>query len=150
MDTNKAPKPVQAHLAARIVRSYVGHHGVAIGDLSDLIATVQHSLGRLGQGAPIAAASVPAVSINRSVRRGYVVCLECGFRSQMLRRHLRTGHGLDAAEYRARWNLSPGHALIAPAYSARRSALAKQFGLGRKPSRIEADPPASDAVPPHA
>ena len=35
------------------------------------------------------------------------------------------------AEYRVRWSLRAEHPLTAPAYSERRSALAKQLGLGR-------------------
>jgi predicted transcriptional regulator len=49
----------------------------------------------------------------------------------MLRRHVATAHGLTVDLYRARWNLSRDHALVAPAYSERRSGLAKQLGLGR-------------------
>jgi predicted transcriptional regulator len=49
----------------------------------------------------------------------------------MLRRHLATGHGLTVDAYRTRWNLSRDHALVAPAYSERRSTLALEFGLGR-------------------
>jgi predicted transcriptional regulator len=71
------------------------------------------------------------VSIRRSVQRDYVVCLDCGYRGQMIRRHLMTAHGLTVDAYRARWNLPRDHALVAPAYSERRSGLAKQLGLGR-------------------
>ena len=78
--------------------------------------------------------------IRRSVQPDYVVCLECGFRALTLRRHLRMSHGLEPAAYRARWKLAPDHALTAPAYSERRSALAKELGLGRK--RAEAETPA--------
>src|SRR6266481_134851 len=73
----------------------------------------------------------PAVPIRRSVHRDYVVCLECGWRGQMLRRHVATGHGLDVDQYRARWNLSRDHPMVALGYSERRSGLAKQIGLGR-------------------
>jgi len=69
------------------------------------------------------------------VQRDYVVCLECGFRGQALRRHLRVQHGLEVAAYRTRWNLPSDHPVTAPAYSARRSALAKQIGLGRRRAR---------------
>jgi predicted transcriptional regulator len=55
----------------------------------------------------------------------YVGCLECGPRGQALRRHLRVQRGLDVAQYRARWKLSLDHAVTAPTYSARRSAMAK-------------------------
>jgi hypothetical protein len=41
------------HLAGRIVRSYVGHHDVPVGELSGLIATVPQSLGHIGQNIPV-------------------------------------------------------------------------------------------------
>jgi predicted transcriptional regulator len=74
------------------------------------------------------------------------VCLECGWRGQMLKRHLATGHGLTVEQYRARWNLSREHPMTAPAYSERRSGLAKQIGLGRGRgvSREEPEPVASE------
>src|SRR5258708_1240546 len=83
----------------------------------------------------------PAVPIRRSVHRDYVVCLECGWRGQMLRRHLTTGHELTVDQYRARWNLPREHPMTAPGYSERRSGLAKQIGLGRgrRASREEAE-----------
>jgi predicted transcriptional regulator len=48
-----------------------------------------------------------------------------------VRRHLMARHGLSPDQYRARWNLRPEHPLTAPEYSERRSAMAKQVGLGR-------------------
>jgi hypothetical protein len=45
MDT----ETVDPHLAAKIVRSYVQHHKVEAGRLSDLITTVHRALGELGQ-----------------------------------------------------------------------------------------------------
>ena len=65
-------------------------------------------------------------------RRDYVVCLECGFHAQVLRRHLRIAHGLDVVAYRTRWRLPMDYPLTVPSYSARRSTLAKEFGLGRR------------------
>jgi predicted transcriptional regulator len=70
------------------------------------------------------------VPISRSVHRDYVVCLNCGWRGQMLRRHLATAHDLTVEQYRTRWNLTREHRLTAPSYSERRSGLAKQLSLG--------------------
>jgi len=84
----------------------------------------------------------PAVSIRRSVQPDHDVCLECGFRAATLRRHLRVAHGFDPAAYRARWKLATDHALTAPAYSKRRSTMAKQLGLGRKGAETETPTPA--------
>jgi predicted transcriptional regulator len=82
----------------------------------------------------------PAVSIRRSVQPDSVACLECGFRGKTLRRHLRSAHGLDPAAYRARWKLAVNYPLTAPAYSAHRSAMAKQLGLGRPRSSSLVNP----------
>jgi predicted transcriptional regulator len=82
----------------------------------------------------------PAVPVRQSVRPDFVACLECGFRSRTLRRHLRTQHGLERWAYYARWQLPPDHPIIAPGYSARRSALAKEFGLGRRKTANAAPP----------
>src|SRR5688572_29695259 len=48
------------------------------------------------------------------LRRGSVVCLECGWRGQMLRRHVMTAHELTVDAYRGRWNLTPEHPITAP------------------------------------
>ncbi len=146
MEEQSASKEVAPRLVAEIVRSYVAHNRVGVDQLSGLISEVHRSLGGLGREAPLQGALVPAVSIKRSVQRDHVVCLECRFRSQMLRRHLRLRHGLEAAAYRARWKLSADHPLTAPSYSAPRSALAKQLGLGRPPRQAELSPPVSEAT----
>jgi predicted transcriptional regulator len=146
MEEQSASKEVDLRLVALIVRSYVAHNGVGVDQLLGLISEVHRSFRGLGREAPLQAL-VPAVSIRRSVQRDHVVCLECGFRSQMLRRHLRIKHGLEAATYRARWKLSADHPLTAPSYSARRSALAKQLGLGRPPRQAELSPPVSEPPP---
>ena len=134
-DYSSAPD-VDPSLVAQIVRSYVTKNSIEVDQIGWLIATVHRTLSGLGGSVPMPASGplVPAVPIRRSVQPDYVVCLECGFRSQILRRHLRVQHGLEAAEYRARWKLLPDHALTAPAYSARRSVMAKELGLGRNPA----------------
>jgi predicted transcriptional regulator len=91
---------------------------------------------------------VPAVPIRRSVQRDRVVCLQCGYRGQVLRRHIRVAHGLEPAQYRVRWKLPPDHPIAAPAYSERRSTMAKQIGLGRKPQKAVVSTPEVVAAPP--
>jgi predicted transcriptional regulator len=130
---------VDLYRVARIVSSYVRHHQVEPGQLIRLIVEVHRALAGLGLGAAPAPVPQPAVPIHRSVQQDYVVCLDCGFRAQMLRRHLQVQHGLSVAEYRARWNLQSDHPVIAPAYSQRRSEMAKEIGLGRR--RVPVEPP---------
>jgi predicted transcriptional regulator len=117
-------------LVTQIVSSYLKKNHVAPADISTVINTVYQSLLSLGKAAE-ATPQAPAVSIRQSVRPTYVVCLECGARGLMLRRHLRQSHGLNPAEYRAKWELSPDHPITAPGYSQQRSAFAKEIGLGR-------------------
>src|SRR5262245_2441772 len=119
-------------LTTNIVVAYVRRNQIGTDQLPVLISTVHQALATVGKPVPeLDPERTPAVSIRRSVQRDYVVCLECGWRGQMLRRHLSTGHALSIDQYRTRWNLSRVHPLTAPAYSERRSGLAKQFGLGR-------------------
>src|SRR5438477_4338764 len=139
---------VDLSLVAEIVRSYVAQNSVDVDQVAGLIATVHRSLSGLGQSAPASAPVplVPAVSIRRSVQRDRVVCLECRFLSQMLRRHIRVAHGLEPAEYRVRWKLPADHPITAPAYSERRSTLAKRIGLGRRPQEAVASTPTPEVV----
>jgi predicted transcriptional regulator len=114
---------------------------IAPDQLATLISTVHQALSGLGKAAAeIEVERTPAVPIRRSVHHDYIVCLECGWRGQMLRRHLATDHGLTVEQYRARWNLSREHPLTAPSYSERRSGLAKQLGLGRGRRRSREEP----------
>jgi len=132
---------VNLYQVARIVSSYVRHHQLGADQLVGLIVGVHRALADLGLGQPMEKPPQPAVPIRRSVQSDYVVCLECGFRAHALRRHLRVQHGLEVAAYRTRWNLPSDHPVTAPAYSARRSAIAKQIGLGHR--RASLVPPAA-------
>ena len=135
------PPGVNLRHVAEIVSSYVRHHAVEPDQLSGLIVDVHRALASLGRAIPVQEPQRPAVPIRRSVQRDYVICLECGFRGKILRRHLQVQHGLSVADYRARWNLSPNHPTTAPAYSERRSAMAKAREFGRR-GRAPAPPAA--------
>ena len=90
-----------------------------------LISTVHQALVGLGKSATETEGErTLAVPIRRSVHRDYLVCLECGWRGQMLGRHLATGHRLSVQQCRARWKLTREHEMTAPVYSERRSGLA--------------------------
>ncbi len=117
-------------LTATIVEAHVSNNAIAVADLPGLIATVHETLAEIGQGA--APRGEPAVSIKKSVRPDYIVCLEDGEKHKMLKRHLRTAHKLTPDAYRERWGLARNYPLVAPKYAEVRSELAKKIGLGRK------------------
>ena len=143
MNTEK----INSRLTAKIVKSYVVQHWVRPEQFSDLITSVNQALGQLGQPVALEEVLVPAVSVRRSVHQDYVVCLDCGYRGKTLRRHISTRHGLSRDEYRKRWGLRSDHPLTAPAYTERRSTMAKALGFGRK-SSAEVDPAVTPAAAP--
>jgi predicted transcriptional regulator len=137
---------IDPRLTTKIVGSYVRHHTVGTGQISDLITTVHRAIAQLGQPVAPEEVFVPAVSVQRSVHQDYVVCLDCGYPAKTLRRHISTQHGLDRDEYLKRWGLRSDHPLTAPAYTGRRSTMAKALGFGRKPE-AQATPEMSIWVP---
>jgi predicted transcriptional regulator len=124
--------------AAKIVVAYVRRNHVATDQIANLISAIYNTLTQLVSPAKEVGERIPAVPIRRSVTRDYVICLDCGWRGQTLGRHLTMRHGLTPDEYRRRWNLASEHAITAPAYSERRSTLAKRLGLGRRAASAEA------------
>jgi predicted transcriptional regulator len=119
-------------LVTRIVAAYVGRNPVRAEELPGLIRTVHEAL-KVG-GAPVEAAQppVPAVPIRKSVQADHITCLECGTPHKTLKRHLRSAHDLSVDDYRAKWGLPKDYPVVASAYTAVRSALAKRIGLGRR------------------
>ena len=120
-----------SRLVAKIIASYVSHHNLTPEQIPELITSVHRSIVGLGQPVETQAVLIPAVPVRRSVQRDVVICLDCGWKGKMLRRHLTTRHGLSADEYLKRWGLPGDHPLTAPNYSVQRSNLAKELGLGR-------------------
>jgi predicted transcriptional regulator len=78
----------------------------------------------------------PAVPVRRSITPDFLISLEDGKRYKTLKRHL-AGLGLTPEAYRRKWGLADHYPMVAPNYSATRSALAKAAGLGRKPPAPE-------------
>lgn len=118
-------------LVTKIVTKYLSHHQLAPEQIPELIALVHHALNSLGQVTPPPPVLTPAVPIRRSVQRDAVICLDCGWKGKMLRRHLTTRHHMTGEQYLQRWSLPSDHLLTAPLYSEQRSVLAKELGLGR-------------------
>src|SRR5438477_6561633 len=131
-----------------IVAAYVRHNSIATDQISGLIHAVHSTLNGLGNEAIEEPPRVPAVSVRRSVRPDHIICIECGHKGQMLKKHLQSRHGLSVSQYRLRWKLASDHPMTAPNYSEQRSQLAKSTGLGRKRGRQRSRPAAPSVTTP--
>lgn len=131
-------------LTTSIVSAYVSNNNVQPSGLAGLIASTYSALAGLGSDTmPVpAAAQIPAVPIRKSVTPDAIICLEDGKKFKSLKRHLNNAFGLTPDQYRVKWGLPVDYPMVAPAYAEARSALAKSFGLGRKPAPVPEQKPA--------
>jgi len=122
-----------------------------IDDVPAFLASVFGAVTRLGNAEAPAEdgpgahgpTAEPAVSVRRSLASPeHIISLIDGKPYKTLMRHL-SRHGLTPQTYRARYGLRHDYPMVAPAYSAARSAMAKRLGLGRKagPLKTEAGAP---------
>ncbi|HEY3694489.1 MucR family transcriptional regulator [Phenylobacterium sp.] len=134
-------------MTADIVSAYVGNNSVSATDLPSLIQSVHRALAGVSLGGePVEVApKEPAVPVRRSITPDHLVCLEDGRKFKSLKRHLRTKYNMSPEDYRAKWALPKTYPMVAPAYAAARSQLAKQMGLGQG-GRPPAKPVAKPAV----
>jgi predicted transcriptional regulator len=133
-ETTELSKNDVLRLSADIVAAYVTRNPVGASGVPDVLTQVFAVLSRLGQPETPAAVPVrqkPAVPIAKSVQHDHIVCLEDGKQLKMLKRYLRSRFDLSPEEYRRKWGLPPDYPMVAPAYAERRSAFAKEIGLGR-------------------
>jgi predicted transcriptional regulator len=127
-------------LTSDIVAAHISNNSVTVEDVPTLIEKVYGALAGLGNAAEQEIPPEPAVSIRASVKKDFIVCLDCGKKMKMLKRHLMTDHGMTPDEYRARWNLGADYPMVAPNYAEKRRVLAKKIGLGRKPGQKRGRP----------
>jgi predicted transcriptional regulator len=83
----------------------------------------------------------PAISIKKSVTPEFIICLEDGKKFKSLKRHLRSQYDMSPEEYREKWGLPHDYPMVAPAYAAARSDLAKNMGLGRRGTAVAGTQP---------
>jgi predicted transcriptional regulator len=121
-------------LTADIVSSHVANNSVAVGDLANLIQQVHAALSKLGVSDATSEpqAKAPVVSVRSSVKPDYIVCMECGTKQKMLKRHLQTAHSMSPDQYREDYGLPKNYPMVAPNYSEQRRTMAHSIGLGRK------------------
>ena len=134
MTENVGQNDLLAELTADVVSAYVSNNPVPAGDLPSLISEVHGALGKTLSGAveEVQEKPRPAVTPKRSVTDDYIICLEDGQKFKSLKRHLMSHYGMTPEEYREKWSLASDYPMVAPAYAAQRSKLAREMGLGRK------------------
>jgi predicted transcriptional regulator len=131
-------------LIASITASYLRRNRVNVDQIESVVSSVTDALEQASkkiagtaideveQSTAIEDKQRPAVPVKKSVQPEYVVCLEDGVRALTLKRHLQSAHGLTPQQYREKWRLPKDYPMVAPAYSERRSKMAKALGLGQK------------------
>lgn len=121
-------------LTADIVSAHVANNTVSVGDMPALVQRVYEALaGVTGSGQEAAPQEkTPVVSIRASVKPDYLICMECGGKHKMLKRHLMNAHSMTPDQYRADYGLPRDYPMVAPNYSEQRRTLAHAIGLGRR------------------
>ncbi len=139
-DDSDVPADMYLASTADLVSAYVSNNSIRASDLASLIETVYTTLRDLAKGKvepKEEEPQTPAVPIKKSITPDFLICLEDGKKFRSLKRHLGTVYNLSPEQYRAKWGLPRDYPMVAPAYSAVRSQLAKDIGLG-KPAKIAA------------
>ena len=124
--------------ASDVISAYVANNPLPQSELPGLISSVHAALKRLTETdmAENGAKDSDKVhrpsnaEIRKSIGRDGLVSFLDGKVYKTLKRHL-SSHGLDPESYRERFGLPSDYPMVAPSYAARRSALAKEIGLGR-------------------
>ena len=115
-------------LTVSLVATFVSHNVIIAAELPALIRSTYATLTELAaSGADSQAPRVPAVPIDKSVTREYIVCLDDGRRLKTLRRYIKRKYSLTPDQYRERWGLPDDYPMVAPGYSELRASLAMRF-----------------------
>lgn len=121
-------------LTSEIVANYISNNQVSIEQLPELIRTVNQTLAKLGQpetpAEPETTKPSPAM-VRKSIRPDGLISFIDGKPYKTLKRHL-SKHGMTVAEYKERYGLPKDYPTTAADYSARRSEMARNLGLGRQ------------------
>ena len=117
-------------LTVRVVAGFVSHNTITAAELPALIRTTYDVLSELSPDRfSLRPQQAPAVPIDESVTRDYIMCLEDGRRLKTLKRYLRRKYSLTPEQYRARWHLPDDYPMVAPGYAELRSSLARRRPL---------------------
>jgi predicted transcriptional regulator len=134
-------------MTAEIVAAYVGNNTVRPAEVGEVVSVVHGALQNLTNPKPAeepAPELKPAVPIKKSVTDDYIISLEDGRKFKSMKRYL-GGLGMTPDQYRQKWGLPRDYPMVAPAYAAHRSELAKAAGLGARGPKVQV--PAAEPAP---
>jgi predicted transcriptional regulator len=129
-----------AEITVEIVSAYVAHNQVAASDLPKVISAVAGELRTLGRETqpPMPSKPEPAVPVRRSVRPDHLVCLICGKKQKLLKRHLAVEHELTPNQYREAFGLKSDYPMAARSTpSSGASSPSKSAWGGRRRRRAD-------------
>jgi predicted transcriptional regulator len=139
-------------LVAEVAAAYFANSHVGVAEIGTVIEQIAKSLGEVGgtatavaapeEEAPTTRRLTPA-QIRRSITPEALISFEDGKPYKTLRRHLAV-KGLTPEQYREKWGLAKDYPMVSANYSAARSRMAKDLGLGAR-RRVAAAP--SPATP---
>lgn len=130
-------------LTVKIVFRYISKNNVRVEMVPQLIRSCYNSLEQINMIVPeiidgldkigdeITEEFLNSAIENYTIFDDYLICLEDGSKRKSLKRYIKTKFNLSPEEYKKKWNLSDEYPMVAPAYSSKRSNLAKNQGLGK-------------------
>lgn len=124
--------PRISELTTDIVCAYVSHNKLATADIGRLVSVVARELGSLGHEPEPPTGSQPAVPVQDSVHRDYLVCLVCAKSFKSLRRHLQTSHELTPPDYRRTFGLPGSYPMVAAASTEQHATIARRNNFARR------------------
>jgi len=121
---------LHAHTAAIVAANLHGRN-LSPTEVAAQIEAAYAALSNAGSKPPTPPApDLPSnAQIRASIMPEALISFIDGIKYKTLKRHL-TSKGLTPVQYRERYGLPSDYPMVAPAYSAKRSALAKAAGLG--------------------
>ena len=134
-------------IVGEVAAAYFSNSHVPQSEISNVIREIATSLGTLDGEAlsSEATAEAPAwatpAQIRKSITPDALVSFEDGKPYKALKRHL-AARGMTPEQYREKWGLPRDYPIVSPNYSAARSQMAKNLGLGQ----LDREAPSSEAT----
>lgn len=132
---NREIQATHVELTADIVVAYVSNNSVPVDALPELLTNVHAAIsgltnGRYGASEVVRIEKLTPAQIRKSITPDALISFEDGKPYKTMKRHL-TLHGLSPEAYRAKHGLPADYPMTSARYSAKRSQLARDFGLGQ-------------------